>query len=108
MLGTERAVLLGVLLDESPTTLVRTNHDGQTILHLAIENAMYEVVEWLVTTYRSVLHVPAAWIVDVLHTKTDDAGQTIREQAMDDGEEPAFLRWLDEWLAVHGGRKGHS
>jgi hypothetical protein len=60
---------------------------------------MYDVVRWLVPVYDRVLSVPKGRIVRVLDTK-DDEGQTIRDRAVEDGDEQAFIDWMDAWRST--------
>jgi hypothetical protein len=70
------------------------------VLNIAVHNAMYDVVRWLVPVYNRVLSIPKGLIVHVLDT-TDADGQTIRDQAVEDGDERAFIDWLDAWRSTH-------
>ena len=96
---TALTALLGMLLRACPTTFTHPNNDGYTVLHLAVLNSMYDVVRWLVTVYDRVLSVPKGRIVRVLDTKDDD-GQTIRDRAVEDGDEQAFIDWMDAWRST--------
>ncbi len=95
-----RTAMLGVLLRTCPTAFTRQNNEGHTVLNIAVHNAMYDVVRWLVPVYNRVLSIPKGLIVHVLDT-TDADGQTIRDQAVEDGDERAFIDWLDAWRSTH-------
>jgi len=69
------------------------------VLHLAVLNGLYDVVRWIVPVYDRVLSVPKGWIAQVLDT-TDADDQTIRDRAVEDGDEQAFIDWMDAWRST--------
>lgn len=102
-----RQIALGLFFAQSPDLFFRRNRDGHTVLHLAVRNAMFHTVRWLVErVYRRDSRTPDAWIADVLRQTVDDLGKTPRPQA--DETDDALVEWYDRWIARHHTRITHE
>lgn len=93
-----RHVVLQLLFAECPNQFFIRNRNGHTVLHLAVRNAMFHTVKWLVeNVYKCDLRQPDAWIVDALHTTVDDLGNTMLHHV--DDMDDTFIEWHDNWFA---------